>query len=344
MNTQSHILKIIQGVIGKYCETQERYMSITLINELQCSYVCLHAPYEHVLAQCEKFIIPALKSVNDNFVLKVRANTLGVNVCYWIDDANQENTFDVHGLLVTKQPIDLALKLNQNVGVLTDCETLFKSCSIMSAHTHELYAFNFRLYEDTCNEFLQLEDLRHLNSHSLMRKLDTNFLKNSIKLYAIGKVDELNKDIELSGNVLGWPFFDTDLVAIRTSLFAQKRLSVLVADDSLPSQVATKVMLEMLGCSVTCADNGASALTLALNNQFDLLLLDECMPEIFGSDVAQQLVSKSTLNTDTPKAILSGLTDDVQIAKLFKKGITHYLQKPVTKADLEKFIKPWQLN
>ncbi|MBG9992917.1 response regulator [Pseudoalteromonas arctica] len=343
MNINSHVLEIIQGVIGKYCETQSQKFSITLINKLQCNYVCLQMPPEQMIAQCEAFLTPALAAVKQCFLLTLEANIQGVSIHYQIDDSEQVNTLDFHGLLATKESVSLALDVRQNVDVLTDCEALLKSCLKMSANTHDRFGLNFKLFNSTLRESAQLEDLRHLSGNALIDKLNSDSLNTHIKLCSINDIYELSQAHKLSKKILGWPFFDTDLITILTTFHTQTRLSVLVADDSLPSQIATKVMLEMLGCLVTCAENGASALTLAQNEPFDLLLLDERMPGMFGSDVAQQLVRQNTPNNNTPKVILTGLTGDEQIAELFDKGITHYLQKPVTKAVLEKFIKPWQL-
>jgi len=78
MNINSHVLEIIQGIIGKYCETQNRNFSITLINKLQCNYVCLQIPIEHMIAQCEEFLIPALASTKESFLLTLEANIQGV--------------------------------------------------------------------------------------------------------------------------------------------------------------------------------------------------------------------------------------------------------------------------
>jgi len=343
MNINSHVLEIIQGVIGKHCETQNRNFSITLINKLQCNYVCLQIPLEQMIAQCEEFLIPALASVKQSFLLNLEANIQGVSLHYQVDDSDQVNTLDFHGLLATKESVSLALDISQNIDVLTDCEALFKSCLKTSDKTHDRYGLNFKLFNSTFKEAVQIEDLRHLSGDALTDKLNGDNINRHIKLCTISDISGLSQENKLSQKILGWPFFDTDLITILTTFHTQTRLSVLVADDSLPSQIATKVMLEMLGCLVTCAGNGASALTLAQNEPFDLLLLDERMPGMFGSDVAQQLVSQNTPNNDTPKVILTGLTGDEQIAELFEKGITHYLQKPVTKAVLEKFIKPWQL-
>ena len=211
----------------------------------------------------------------------------------------------------------MALDISQNIDVLTDCEALFKSCLITSDNTHERFGLNFKLFNSTFKETVQIEDLRHLSGDALTDKLNGDSINRHIKLCTISDISELSQENKLSRKILGWPFFDTDLITILTTFHTQTRLSVLVADDSLPSQIATKVMLEMLGCLVTCAENGASALTLAQNEPFDLLLLDERMPGMFGSDVAQQLVRQNTPNNDTPKVILTGLTGDEQIAELF---------------------------
>lgn len=279
----------------------------------------MQIPLEQMIAQCEEFLIPALASVKQSFLLNLEANIQGVSLHYQIDDSEQVSTLDFHGLLATKESVSLALDISQNIDVLTDCEALFKSCLITSDNTHERFGLNFKLFNSTFKETVQIEDLRHLSGDALTDKLNGDSINRHIKLCTISDISELSQENKLSKKILGWPFFDTDLITILTTFHTQTRLSVLVADDSLPSQIATKVMLEMLGCLVTCAENGASALTLAQNEPFDLLLLDERMPGMFGSDVAQQLVRQNTPNNDTPKVILTGLTGDEQIAELFEK-------------------------
>ena len=121
-----------------------------------------------------------------------------------------------------------------------------------------------------------------------------------------------------------------------------KPLSILVADDSMPSLIATQVMLENLGCKVMSASDGNVALELALQHSFDLLFLDERMPGLNGSDIAQTLIKQDGTNRLTPKVSLTGLTEPNEIAHLFNKGITHYLEKPVTKRALGEFLIQWK--
>lgn len=118
-------------------------------------------------------------------------------------------------------------------------------------------------------------------------------------------------------------------------------IRVLLADDSVPCKAATKIMLEKLGCMVTAVDNGNAALLHAEQHLFDLIFLDEQMPGLNGSDVAIKLCAKEQLNRDTPKIALTGITDPDELSALFKKGITHYLKKPITKPALESFLNNW---
>lgn len=213
MNINSHVLEIIQGVIGKYCETQNRNFSVTLINKLQCNYVCLQIPLEQMIAQCEEFLIPALASVKQSFLLNLEANIQGVSLHYQIDGSEQVSTLDFHGLLATKESVSLALDISQNIDVLTDCEALFKSCLITSDNTHERFGLNFKLFNSTFKETVQIEDLRHLSGDVLTDKLNGDRINRHIKLCTISDISELSQENKLSKKILGWPFFDTELMS-----------------------------------------------------------------------------------------------------------------------------------
>ncbi|WP_160061977.1 response regulator [Psychromonas sp. L1A2] len=121
------------------------------------------------------------------------------------------------------------------------------------------------------------------------------------------------------------------------------QLNVFVADDSKPSKMLTIIMLQSLGCSVTGADDGLEALDITSKQPFDLIFLDENMPGLKGSDVAEQLciVESSGINRNTPKVSLTGLVGEDAVENLYKKGITHHIEKPVTKAMLESFLTSW---
>ncbi|ETX09539.1 hypothetical protein MUS1_06815 [Marinomonas ushuaiensis DSM 15871] len=119
----------------------------------------------------------------------------------------------------------------------------------------------------------------------------------------------------------------------------QFKLNVFVADDSMPSKMIMMIMLESLGCIVTGADDGEEALSIASKQEFDLIFLDEKMPGLLGSDVANLLREAGDINSQTPKVSLTGITDKGAINELYNKGITHYLEKPISKIVLVNYLK-----
>ena len=63
MSNNSHVLEIIQGVIARFCKADNTNVAITLINKLQCNYICLQVSPEQMIIQCEAFILPSLKKL-----------------------------------------------------------------------------------------------------------------------------------------------------------------------------------------------------------------------------------------------------------------------------------------
>ena len=66
-------------------------------------------------------------------------------------------------------------------------------------------------------------------------------------------------------------------------------IRVLLAEDSPDSQELIKYVLSNHGAQVTLASDGAEALELARNNEFDIVLMDIQMPEIDGYEVTRKL-------------------------------------------------------
>lgn len=59
-------------------------------------------------------------------------------------------------------------------------------------------------------------------------------------------------------------------------------MKILVVDDEKTLVKGIKFNLENEGYEVECAYDGSSAVELARNNRFDLLILDVMMPEVDG--------------------------------------------------------------
>lgn len=134
-----------------------------------------------------------------------------------------------------------------------------------------------------------------------------------------------------------YPFLDSELHTVIDAL-SNSKLRVLLADDSTVSLLTTKAMIENLGAHVTSAADGKQALDICHKCEFDIIILDEKMPEMFGSDVLLELKSHF-LNRNSLKAILSGVTNKEEIDSFIHKGADLHLDKPVTKLKLQKLLE-----
>lgn len=72
-------------------------------------------------------------------------------------------------------------------------------------------------------------------------------------------------------------------------------MNVLLVDDTEFNRTLPRVLLERYGCRVSECSNGADALRMASEDNFDCVLLDIMMPGMSGIEVCQQLRRKPTL-------------------------------------------------
>lgn len=107
-------------------------------------------------------------------------------------------------------------------------------------------------------------------------------------------------------------------------------LTILIADDDVPSLELISMFLEMGGHRVLPARDGLQAWALADEHVPDLVILDSSMPGLSGPDVARR-VREDARFANTRLIALSGRDAcDAEAPELFD----HYLTKPVTPADL----------
>src|SRR4051812_23589583 len=68
----------------------------------------------------------------------------------------------------------------------------------------------------------------------------------------------------------------------------QSNLKVLLVDDDVESIIPMHLVLVGLGCEITIAFNGRSAINHLLKKPFDLVVLDWLMPDLGGDEVLKK--------------------------------------------------------
>lgn len=114
-----------------------------------------------------------------------------------------------------------------------------------------------------------------------------------------------------------------------------KRLSVLLVDDSLLVRKQLRGILEECNCKVLEAANGEQALEIVHNFKLDLVLMDIVMPGADGIDTLKRIKELD----DTIKIVMvSSVGTQSYLKEAIKLGAFDFLQKPVSADALHRLI------
>ena len=112
-------------------------------------------------------------------------------------------------------------------------------------------------------------------------------------------------------------------------------MKILVVDDEKTLVKGIKFNLENEGYEVECAYDGSSAVELARNNRFDLLILDVMMPEVDGLEACMRIREFSNV----PIIMLTAKSEDADKLMGFECGADDYLTKPFNILELKARVR-----
>ena len=102
---------------------------------------------------------------------------------------------------------------------------------------------------------------------------------------------------------------------------------ILIAEDSAATRTAISAMLKRMGYDVLVALNGEEAVTLARQEQPDLILMDIMMPVLDGIEALKNIRGDIRLRA-TPIVILTSTTDVRMVTEAIESGANDYIAKP----------------
>ena len=110
-----------------------------------------------------------------------------------------------------------------------------------------------------------------------------------------------------------------------------KGLKVLVTDDNSVNRIVTRRLLDRLGCETTVVESGQQCLAALSQpgSNFRVLLLDLCMPEMDGYDVAK--IIKQKFRPGEPLVVaLTANTDKETKERCMQIGMDDVVLKPIS--------------
>lgn len=124
---------------------------------------------------------------------------------------------------------------------------------------------------------------------------------------------------------------------------AARHRRILVAEDNDINRVLATDILEFFGFLVLAVENGKEALNAALQESFDLILMDCQMPVLNGYEATWQIRAeeKESGRAKTPIVAISGHDIAERWEECSAVGMDDYLQKPFTIAELQEITNRW---
>lgn len=108
-------------------------------------------------------------------------------------------------------------------------------------------------------------------------------------------------------------------------------LNVLVVEDELTLARLLSYNLTQEGYHITVIDHGTKGLEAALNNHYDLIILDIMLPGMNGFEVLTKLRKEGIR---TPVIILTARNGEEEVVRGLKCGADDYITKPFGVAEL----------
>ena len=110
---------------------------------------------------------------------------------------------------------------------------------------------------------------------------------------------------------------------------------ILIVEDEVAIADLEKDYLELSGCEVEIENDGKSGLERALNEDFDLFILDLMLPEVDGFEICRQIREKK----NTPILMVSAKKDDIDKIRGLGLGADDYVTKPFSPSELVARVK-----
>lgn len=114
---------------------------------------------------------------------------------------------------------------------------------------------------------------------------------------------------------------------------------VLLVDDEKETSVVFETALRQAGYEVRVAANGQYAIDMAKAEQYDLILLDQMMPDKSGNDVLKELKANPA-TAQMPVAMLTNFGHEEMVKEALNAGAIDYILKyRVSHSDLITKVK-----
>ena len=132
--------------------------------------------------------------------------------------------------------------------------------------------------------------------------------------------------------------FQSIVDSLKAGEYYMPKKSLLV-DDEDDTATVFETVLKQAGYEVVKANNGQVALSTAKTGHFDLILMDQMMPDMSGNDAVKSL-KEDPIVSKIPVAMLTNFSHDQLVTEALGRGAVDYILKyQISHEDLVKKVK-----
>ncbi len=122
-----------------------------------------------------------------------------------------------------------------------------------------------------------------------------------------------------------------------------KGMKVLIIEDNIACQKLISAYLKTMGIKSISMRSGGEAIKYMQSETCDLVLVDQILPDMEGTDIVKMLRKKSALEDSFPPVIMMVSYERSDMEKLLKEsGILDYMIKPIDIREIKRVILTYQ--
>ena len=106
---------------------------------------------------------------------------------------------------------------------------------------------------------------------------------------------------------------------------------MLIVEDDQSLAELIRIHLQNLGCETTCEDDGAEGVRRALEQSFDLVILDIMLPGMDGTEICRRVRAH---RGSVPILMLTAKSDELDKVLSLEPGADDYMTKPFSIREL----------
>ena len=122
--------------------------------------------------------------------------------------------------------------------------------------------------------------------------------------------------------------------------FHAPKARILAVDDNKMNLIVVRNLLKATQIKIDIAGGGQECIDMVKNNIYDIILLDQMMPEMDGTECLNILRTEK-LCENTPIIVLTANALSGARDSFIKQGFDDYLSKPIVPLELENMLRHW---